>query len=68
MLPELFSFVYVGNALNADPVEHGFPIRVPRATPGPPVCVMRPAAIFVNCVYVYYKKRTIISAVMRTTC
>jgi len=35
VLPELFNFVYAGNALNADPVEHGFPIRGPRAAPGP---------------------------------
>jgi len=54
--------------LTADPVGHGFPIRGPRATPDPAVCVMRPAAIFVNCVYAYYRKHTIISAVMRTTC
>ena len=45
-----------------------FPIRGPRATPGTPVCVMRPATIFVNGVYVYYKKHTIISAVMHSTC
>jgi hypothetical protein len=33
-----------------------FPIRDPRATPGPPVCVMRPTNIFVNGVDVFYKK------------
>ena len=33
-----------------------FTIRGPRDTPGPPVCLLQPAAIFVNGVYVYYKK------------
>ena len=35
MLPELFSFVYAGNVLNADPVEHGFSYPRPAGYIGP---------------------------------